>query len=138
MCRLAFLKNKKWSGTSLPVSCSALFLKKNVSHVMFYYQTKFHSLFAFTSWDIGKYVYCNCLLTKLWRHTFRNYPYLSNQAVFPRWPKNQVKMMKYLENKKNFQNEIKSIFNHFKSALTLQISEKTSWINKVLTKFIFW
>ena len=37
---------------------------------------------AFDSWDIEQYVYSNSLLTRLWRHKFWNYPYLSNQAVF--------------------------------------------------------
>ena len=32
----AFLKNKKRSGTSLPVSFSASFLKKNISLVIFF------------------------------------------------------------------------------------------------------
>ena len=32
----AFLKNKKGSGTSLPTSFSARFLKKNISVVIFY------------------------------------------------------------------------------------------------------
>ena len=27
-------------------------------------------LVTFTSWVIGQYVYCNCLLTMLWRHEF--------------------------------------------------------------------
>ena len=33
----AFLKNQKKSGTSFPVSFSAWFLKKNMSHVIFYF-----------------------------------------------------------------------------------------------------
>ena len=37
---------------------------------------------AFTSWDIEQYVYCNSLLTRLWRHKFWNWPYISNQVVF--------------------------------------------------------
>ena len=64
----SFFKNKKRSGTSLPASFSAWFLTKNIFLVMFYYLTKFHCLAAFTSWDIGQYVYCNCLLTRLWFH----------------------------------------------------------------------
>ena len=48
------------------------FLKKNISVVMFYYLTKFNCQVAFTPWDIGQFVYCNCLLTSLWRHRFRN------------------------------------------------------------------
>ena len=68
----AFLKNKKRSGTSLSASFSAWFLKKNISVVIFYYLTKFQCLVAFTSWDIGQFVYCNCLLTRLWGQKFWN------------------------------------------------------------------
>ena len=49
---------------------------------MLYWLIKFHCLVAFNSWDIGQYVSCNSLLTRLWRHQFRNTPYLSNQAGF--------------------------------------------------------
>ena len=69
----AFLKNKKKrSGISLPVSFSAWILKKNISVVIFNYLTKFQCLVAFTSWDFGQYVYCNCLLTRLWSQKFWN------------------------------------------------------------------
>ena len=63
---------KKRFGTSLPTSLSAWVLKKNISIFVFYYLTKFHCLFTFTSWDIGQYGYCNCLLTRLWRQKFWN------------------------------------------------------------------
>ena len=46
----AVLKHRKKSGTSLPVSFPACFLKKNISLVIFYYMTKFHWLVAFTSY----------------------------------------------------------------------------------------
>ena len=65
-----FLKNKKRSRTFLPSSFSALVLNKNIYLVIFYYLMKFHSLVTFTSWDIGKYSYYNCLLRRLWRHKF--------------------------------------------------------------------
>ena len=87
----AFLKNKKRPGTSLPVSFSAWFLKKNISLVIFHKLTKFHCLVAFTSWNIEQYVYCNCLLTRLRRHKFWNQPYFSNQAVSSTWSKSQDK-----------------------------------------------
>ena len=64
----AFLKNKKRTGTSLPGSFSRWFSKKNVSLVIFYYLTKLQCLIAFTSIDIGQYVYRDCLLTRLWCH----------------------------------------------------------------------
>ena len=65
-----FLKNKKRSGTSLPDSFSAWFSKKNSFLVTFSYLIKFHCLFAFTLWDIGQYVHCSCLLTRLWHYKF--------------------------------------------------------------------
>ena len=40
-----------------------------------------HCLIAFTSRDIGLYVFYNCFLTRLWRHKIWNKPYLFNQAV---------------------------------------------------------
>ena len=46
------------------------------------YSINWPNFIAFTSWDIGQYVYCNCLLTRLWRHKFQNQPDLSNQSVF--------------------------------------------------------
>ena len=70
------LKNKKWSGTSLPASCYAWFLQKNICVAIFYYLTKFHCLVVSTPWDIRKYMYCNCLLTRLWRHEFWNSSHL--------------------------------------------------------------
>ena len=68
----AVLKNKKWSGTSLPALFSAWFLKKNVSLHVFCYLSKFNYLVAFTSWGIGQYLYCNCLFPRLWLHQFCN------------------------------------------------------------------
>ena len=44
--------------------------------------TKLHYLIPFTSWDIGKFVYCSCLFLRLWRHEFINYPHRFNQTVF--------------------------------------------------------
>ena len=38
-------------------------------------------MIAFTSWDIGRYVYCN-VLTRLWRHKIWSQPDLSSQSIF--------------------------------------------------------
>ena len=66
-----FLKNKKWSGTSLPASFSAWFLKK---HFPGYFLLPdqissanqiWSNFIAFTLWDIEQYVYYNCLLCVL-------------------------------------------------------------------------
>ena len=97
-----FLENKKRSGTSLLVSLSGWFLKKNISLVTFYYLTKFNFLVVYTLWDIGQYVYCNCLLTRMWRHKFWNQRYLSNEAVFSTWPKCQDKNLNILRTKRAF------------------------------------
>ena len=59
-----------------------IFLKKSISIIIFYWLIKFHCLVAFTSWDIGQYMYCNYLLTRLWRHKFWNQIYLSNKVTF--------------------------------------------------------
>ena len=56
----------------------------------------------------------NCLLTRLWRHQIWNQPCLSYQAVLLYDQKVKTKKLKYLENKKGFWREIKSIFIIFK------------------------
>ena len=66
-----FLKKNRYR-TSLPASFYASVLKKNISHVIFYSLTKSQCLIAFTSWDIGQYVYCNCFLPSFWLHRFWN------------------------------------------------------------------
>ena len=65
-----FLENKKRSGTSPLDSLSAWRLKKSISLVICYYLSKSHCLVAFTLRAIEQYMYCNCLLTSLWRHNF--------------------------------------------------------------------
>ena len=62
------------SGTSLPALFSAwcFFLHKNISVVIFYCLIKFQCLVTFTSWDIGQFAYCRCLLTRLWHQKFWN------------------------------------------------------------------
>ena len=57
-----FWFSRKGSGNSFSTTLCVWFFKKFVSHIFFYWQNKFHCLIAFTSWDIGQYVYCNCLL----------------------------------------------------------------------------
>ena len=96
----SFFKNNKRSGNSLLASISAWFLKKNISLIIFHQLAKFHCLVAFTSWDIGQYVYWNCLLTSLWRHKFWHWPYIFNKAVFSTWPKSQEKNSNILRTKR--------------------------------------
>ena len=67
-----FVLTLNQSGTSLSTLFSAWFLNKHISFFIFYYLTKFHCLVVFISWDIGQYLYCTCLLTRLCRHKFWN------------------------------------------------------------------
>ena len=60
-----FLKNKKRPGTSLPALFFAWFLKKKHFSCYIILSDQISSLVAFTSWDIGQYVYCNSLLSWL-------------------------------------------------------------------------
>ena len=119
----AFLKNKKRSGTSFTASFSAYFLKKNNSLVMFHYLIKFHYLVAFTSWDIGQYVCCNWLLTRLWRQKSWNNTYLSNQFAFSTWPKSQYKNLNILRTKRVFKKKHKVFFIIFKRLSLKQIKQ---------------
>ena len=91
----SFLKNKIRSWASLPASFSVLY-------VIFYYLAKFYCLVAFTSWDIGQYVYCNYLLIRMWRHKFWDYFVLSTQAVFSKWQKSKDKNLNILRTKRAF------------------------------------
>ena len=72
-------------------------------------------------------MYCNCLLQRLWRHKFKNQPYLSNQA------KKSRQKLKYLENEKSSEGEKKSIFHHFSRAFTV-----TNKFQFALPWFISW
>ena len=71
---------------------------------------------AFASWDIEQYVYCNCLLTRLWRHKTSIQRRLSNQAFFSTWPISQDKSWNILKRKKAF-------FIIFKGFLLKQIKQ---------------
>ena len=91
----ALLKSKKRSGTSHPASFSAWFLKRNISLVIFYQLIKFHCLVDSTLWDIGPYVYCNCLLTRLWRHKLKlTWSFQSNHFFYRN--KKSAQKFKYL------------------------------------------
>ena len=54
---------------------------------------------AFTSWDIGQYVHCNCFLTRVWRHKLI---FPSDKAVFSTWSKRQDKNLNIFKTKKAF------------------------------------
>ena len=103
----AFLKNKKRFVTSLLASFSARFLKKNIFLDIFYCLTNLHCLVAFILWEILQYVYCNCLLTKLWHHKFSK---LTVIKPFFRWPKSQDKNLNILRTKKTFKMKKRTFF----------------------------
>ena len=106
-------KTDKTDWWALITSC----YKELTIHYAFWFLIAFTKFqIAFTSWDIGQYVYYKCLLTGLWRHKFWNWPYIPNQVVFFTWPKNQDENLNILRTKKSFQDEIESIFHHFKRA----------------------
>ena len=69
-------------------------------------------------------VYYNCLLTKLWRHK------MWSELIFLDKPfcymtKRSRQKLKYLENKKSFSGEIKSIFHHLQRAFSCQKLSQT-------------
>ena len=107
----AFFENKS-SGTNLPNLFSGKFLEKNICLVILHYQTKFRGLVAFTSCDIGQYVYCNFLLIRLLTHKFHviRQPYLSNQTIISTWPKSQDEKLNMERAFKMKQNEFFIIF----------------------------
>ena len=60
-----FCNKKMRSTASISASLSAWYFKRNTFLIIFYYLSKFYCLVPFTSWDIGQYMYCNYLLTRL-------------------------------------------------------------------------
>ena len=68
---------------------------------------------AFTSQDIGQYVYYNCLLTKLCLIILK-INLISLIKPFWYMTKKSRQKLQYLENEKSFWGEIKRIFYNFK------------------------
>ena len=73
------------------------FSQKNASYIIFYQLTKFYCLIAFTSRDIGQYVFQNWLLTRLWRHKIWNLI-----KSFAAWPKSHDKYWNTFRTKRGF------------------------------------
>ena len=96
------LKNKKRSVTIFSASFSAWFLRKNISHVIFYQLTKFHCPNAFTSRDVRQYMCCNfiCLPVCDVMNFEINFSFLI-RPFFYMSEKSRQKF-KYLKNKKRF------------------------------------
>ena len=72
------------------------------THVIFYWLTKFHCLFAFTSWDIGEYCVLQLFVNQV--KTLKNFKinliFLIKPLLY--MIKNSSQKLKYLENEKSF------------------------------------
>ena len=62
-------------------------------------------------------LYCNYLLTQLWRHNFEINLLFLNKPFFLHDRKSRKKL-KYFDNKKSFQDGRKSVLRHFQRAST--------------------
>ena len=78
------------------------FFKKNLSDVIFYQLSKFHCLIAFTSWDIGQYVYCNCFVSQVMTSSILKLTLSFWTIRFSIWPKSQDKHLNILRMKRAF------------------------------------
>ena len=116
-----FTKQKDLWNNSLCLNFCIIFEENNFScYILTRELTRFHYLVAFTSWDIGQLVYCNCLFTRLWRHKFgiiliflaivtrkekvpKKFLFVwlcSYQPIFSTWPKIQDKNLNILRTKR--------------------------------------
>ena len=122
-CRpLAILKNKQGSGTNPLSQFLHNFWRNFFFLVMYYTFTKFHCLVAFTLWDIGQYLYCNCLLTRLHVMNFEiNLTFL----IKPFFLHDQKVMIKldYLQQKELLRWNKKHFFIIFKGLSMKQITQ---------------
>ena len=50
---------------------------------------------CFNWWDIKQYVYCNCLLTRLWRHKIRNQRYTNADLKFSLYVRVNIKTISW-------------------------------------------
>ena len=98
----AFLKKRKRSGTSLPASSSAWFLKKNI------FLVSPINWWDFIVWlPLIREIFGNICIVIVFNQVVMSWnlklnPYLSNQAVFSLWPKSQDQKFEYLEDEKSF------------------------------------
>ena len=106
----AFLKDKKRSGTILPTTFLHNFWRKTF---ILLYSIKVLFLVAFISWDIGQYVYCNCLLNMCDVTNVEISLIVLIKPFFFCMTKKSSHEFKYLENEKSFQDEMKIISHNF-------------------------
>ena len=101
---------KKGLGIVSPPHFMCDFSRKTLLKLYSINLTKFYCLIAFTSWDIGQYMYCNCLLCCDVVNFEINLIFLIKP--FSYMNKKSREKFKYLENEKSFEREIKSVFHH--------------------------
>ena len=69
-----------------------------------------HCLVAFTAWNIGQYMFCNCSLT---RSDVTSFVFLI-KPFFSTWPKSHNKNLNILRTKRDFKMKWKSFFSFLK------------------------
>ena len=118
----SFFKNKKSSGTSLPGSFSASQLKKIFSLLYYIDQISF-SGYPYSLRCIVRYVYCNCLLTRLWPLKWTLYFCMTKTSRKRFWERKELSRW----NKKHFASFLKdfhlSKYNNFFWKVRARLSE---------------
>ena len=97
-----YFKKQKSSGTILPASFSASFLRK-IFLWLPSIDKQFHFMVVYNSWAIGQYLPCYCLLVRLLDHKFWNFE-IKLVFLFKLCYTHDKKVRKknYLQNKKSF------------------------------------
>ena len=126
-CFELFTKIKKGSGTSFWCTFSAWFFHENVPLLILYQLTMFQCHTFLPSQDIKRNKLLSYYLDNLW---LRKLQYISsiilesNDLLGRKVGKMKMQKIEYLENKKNFSDEIKSIFHNYLRAIIWWKSEK--------------
>ena len=115
----AFLKNKMWPETSVPVSFSACTLQKNVSHVIFYDWANSILCVPLVLKMLGNMLNVIICLRVCYIITFQiNLSFLIKP--FSYMIKRSEQKFRCHKNEKCVEHEIKRIFHHFKRAFSCQ------------------
>ena len=105
--------SRKGSGASFSTTFCIWFFNKNVSHVTFFWLTKFHCLIAFTSRDIRQYVYWLFVNQAVTSQNLKlTLSFWTNR--FATWPRSQDKNLSILRTKRAFEMKWKAFFIIFK------------------------
>ena len=108
---------RKGSGTSFSTTFCVWFSKKNVSHIIINWPSFYSDQVSLPD-CLGMLRYWSiCALQLFINHVVTSQilklTLSFESSRFSTWPKSQGKNLKYLENKKSFSGEIKSIFSSF-------------------------